>query len=341
MKTLIAAIGIVASLGLFKQESKTPPAMQNAPAKMISSKNWVPPYYKWRSKDTLVIFEGNPLEQTLDNASIFNLRTHEAKPIAGFLEQWDALKDKTGEHLEGVLQWPSISPDGNWMACDSIRDLTGSISSDGWRFVPLLGGDWLYRAPDTFTLIAAPVWTRDSEHMVFISRTSYSIFEPFFGRKSITKPMDSRLKWPEPADEFKYRIGMTPDDRVVIIASQFGHHNNALILEFDALSSSRPPRQFSIARPPSDRIEDVVLSPNGRRLLWSTTINSDSQPSNELWVSNLDGSAMKKVAGPFEEPYDAKYRSGDSYRITPQWTPDGSHVSYLNGNSVYLLKVSP
>jgi Ca2+-binding RTX toxin-like protein len=78
-------------------------------------------------------------------------------------------------------------------------------------------------------------------------------------------------------------------------------------------------------RNPTDYVEDVDISPNGRRLVM-IVIGDDAQ--GRIYTADADGSGLTKLTEPVDGP-------GSWYPASPRWSPDGSSIIFVRGGSSY------
>jgi hypothetical protein len=146
-------------------------------------------------------------------------------------------------------------------------------------------------------------------------------------------------------------LGVTPNGEAII-----SRQRGAVVDGFLAIDvAARPPRvrNLNVKLPPSDDVEDIVLSPQGDRLAWMTCNWSDFQSvvsemlsslsgnglrgrtaSYAIWVSRLDGSEMRQLGSERCRHY------GDLRPECVRWLPDGKSVSFVVNNGLYVVRAT-
>ena len=90
---------------------------------------------------------------------------------------------------------------------------------------------------------------------------------------------------------------------------------------------------------PVDRpVFQAVLSPDGRKLLWTMSKDPGTTVSHmRFWLSSVDGTGFREVAHTGEAPKLSYTRGGDVPDV--KWRPDSSAVTIHYQSGVFLLPV--
>jgi len=138
-------------------------------------------------------------------------------------------------------------------------------------------------------------------------------------------------------------LGLTRNGRIVASLARLPTASDIGLFEFGINPGAAPPRKWEIHHPTGARVDELALSRQGDRLAWlcftgptaslpilTPSIQSghgNSRSTEELWLSNLDGSAMRRVGAIEIAPDRLPY--ADAYPMLAQWCPDGKRVSFI------------
>lgn len=128
------------------------------------------------------------------------------------------------------------------------------------------------------------------------------------------------------------------------------------LTEFDLGAPTHNPKTWKVTMPPEALRGQLLLSPQADRILWI----AEQQPAGltlwmnrlrfgftrayegdeEIYVSNLDGTGMKKI---FSGPVERQRRGMNTFSVRPmtdiQWLPDGRKISFIYKDSLYIAPV--
>jgi hypothetical protein len=124
-------------------------------------------------------------------------------------------------------------------------------------------------------------------------------------------------------------------------------------MEIDLTPGGSGSRQYKVAQSVPEPVQQILLSPNGDRLLWVTeswsvpmpwlrplgayfpALRQYPQRMVHLWTSDINGGNRREVGS--EEFVPSVLRKGQILPI--EWMPDGKHVSFVYGADLYTIPV--
>jgi hypothetical protein len=237
------------------------------------------------------------------------------------------------------------SPDEQWVAVsqadDKMKYHTVLVSADGktTRRVGVVG--------ETFS-----TWLSDSRSFLSIC------FQPRMGLKirhldspqSEMIPALNAAEMPQPMSEF----ADGPDFQIGNFFS-FTQSNNALSRNGSTITVrtfyvSKPEavrQTWTAAIPPGIEYGGAYVSPDRKHLLWLTSTRKPAAGSS--WLHGVF--ALRSSTSTYETHYFLSDLTGNNRRpilddvirhfgeITPSWTPDSQHLSFIYQNQLYLVPV--
>ena len=218
----------------------------------------------------------------------------------------------------GLYAWPRISADGTKVALVRLQD-----SYDIWIHDVTSG----VSTQLTFDLAVdySPVWTPDSEHVVFRSSRD-GPFNLYRRRADGTDEVE-RLTT-SPADQRP--AGFTPDGSLLFaqVDSTTGSDLWSMSMEVGATPASLMREAFSETQ--------LSISPAGRFIAYESSelgypeifVRSFPDLGGRRMLSTLDIGAMAGIAN--SDPREAR---------SPVWSRDGSEIFYRSGNAVLTVPV--
>lgn len=197
----------------------------------------------------------------------------------------------------------------------------------------------------------------------------------------IKSPLSGRImlaSWlPNPqlySHEGIFETSIIYDDEIRSTASalRLGDKPEASIEEYSVEDKCVSIRRATIILPHHASIQDMVISPDGRRVLWQLRFSQSSSLTRlgrwipafrnrqntyiAFWLSNIDGSGLHEIAyQPEENPLPASvkvFRLGDGSSFIPRqedqqkcqpsnvrWLPGSDNISFLYKDCLWLLPV--
>ena|SRR5579871_5556216 len=255
----------------------------------------------------------------------------------------------------------SVSPDGKWMlyyncvggANNPFRPM--AIALDGsWRIV------WPVLPESRYSVALRPFWLPDSRRWaeILYDNTTRKRLEAVYGLNG--EHHVQAVAW-EKGDAEQETCGVTRSGSVLVrkYTPQSSPIRAVTFTAWDlpdilADRANAPTRAHTLTIPmPAHTIDTnglaPRLSPQGDRLAWVLILDNappepawlqrlrswfgqGKQRTMGLWVSGLDGSAMREIG-------HIAYRPGDEVPQDIRWTPDGKRLSFLYKGALYTVPV--
>lgn len=266
------------------------------------------------------------------------------KYVGGFV-------DKTSRHF---LYRLTPSPDGKRILALECVPTAGLI-----RFHVMSGGN-----PDATVMIEAddpnepPIWSSNSTALViFVCTSKWAQIRkwqlPEVGLTAGAQVIIDIKAWHYPANRISWPpelVGFTPEGGGIALEWARGYGQQVLVYDIDAAAGTRKTRKYAISPPHHGTMEGISLSPQGDRLAWTVFIEDTrigpaariGQPQSlvEIWTSKVDGTDMRLIGGKtvrHRGPHEGSVDDPDLIR----WTPDGKRLSYVLGDSLWIVDVAP
>lgn len=293
----------------------------------------------WQTDRALLVFQ--PISHESDHWQIARIEASTGLKSALLPYSRDfAAQTRSGFHSA------SVSPDGRWMLLSlSTRQPGGDPDT---LFVSEIDGPRRYRWPTSGTINQIQ-WFPDSRRwiawkQVAPGRQSGALY-------SLEKPGEPGESIPAPGLPI---LGLTRDGQAV--TTNFMHigsmWNSPVDLYLWDILDGKVFRKTTVPMPPDHSLNDLLLSPQGDRLLWITT--RTHYPPGGNWmrrflsyatayfypratmivsVSSNDGSGRREIA------HDE--RTGQSTPIGFHWLPDGKRIGFHTGEDLWTVPVDP
>ena len=264
------------------------------------------------------------------------------------------------ENIGSGLKLGECSPDGRWLALYmKDRNSEGGMERDVW-LIPYTGGSPI-NLTESPGFDAYPTWARDGRSIYFVSdRTGdWNIWrlglDPETGSsvgeaRKITSFSDSKVVFPKviseggriafglsrtaativvadsssPGETYEVTRGMnpqpSPDGQTIYYTSQAPDMPGIYSIPKHGGKSQRLTRHL-----PNDRYLDFHLSPDGEKIVYFADI-VDKSNNRGIFVIPATGGQPNILL-----ELETK-RS-----IAPRWSPDGSRIAYIYGDSLYVI----
>ena len=333
----VAAVLLLAFFNTFKRG-----ALHRA-APVCSIADWQQGYAEFASEASYVWLSDHELLHIQQNnpsgvqIMAYNTQTQRDTPIPGLIYLY-------------VGRVTSVSPDGQWVLWNMQKFSSSPVGMAATRCVDGKTARWHLQTdrseghwlPDSRHWVAitsiAPGWLRNGQPQYGTNFSVFCVDHPGVRMYRVSTPSSPG-----------YILGATPQGKIILNNSYSGWGTPGQAtppLSFLEVSlQTHPPtvRAFQVPQPqvPAGRSAEVLLSPRGDRLLWST---SSTRPSNivgwlSLWTrhSFLGGATTLDIwTCPINggSPQHIGTWSGQqiSFPSAVCWNPDGKHISFtLNG----------
>lgn len=332
--------------------------------------DWKLPCWQWRSPHEIIYLRDDLAPKMTGEYSVWSRDTSTGNSTA--LAKINAkLKQGPGVPLSGIIGFcglMQVSPDGKnllWVKDPGPRPAWSwfDFNLESSRLVKgALDGPFVVRPDSMHVPMTRWAWTPDSKSWVALTVEGDSLHALLYGLDPPTLIRDISLNVPkshsDPDMAFPTTcLGFTRDGRLLATYWHPQQTDRVDMFSFDLSSSGLPVHTYTIhpILPDNSDIEGIALSPLGDRLAWHLLIYRASPlkwlarwlPSaavdpgwqDELWVSALDGSDMKRVG--FQPAGVVLQTSlGNLGFISMgalRWTPDGKRLSYTYHDKLYTV----
>lgn len=157
-----------------------------------------------------------------------------------------------------------------------------------------------------------------------------------------------------PAGTPDHFLGFDRQDRVITTNAYRGREIAADLFRFPLKPHAKPER-WSIKPPPNGYCNDITLSRDGDHIAWMYRVvweppyrrflarwlpfcKSTPDITDELWVSRLDGSQMRRI-GAIDQGHDVNILPVYTGPEQLRWSPDGRRISFVYNKGVYVIEV--
>ncbi len=196
---------------------------------------------------------------------------------------------------EGFDFNPTWSPDGQWIAFDSIRE-------DNFDVYVMDSAGRNVRRVTTDGKSGAPAWSPDGRQIAF-----YSFREPNL-QLYVIDADGTNLRQLTQQPYVAYNPAWSPDGKTILFQANGGTFSNYWIFQIDAEGTNLRPIT------PTDTISfDAAWSPDGRQI----ALFSNPNFSRDVYVMPADG------RGDFR-----RVSIGNGYSGSPAWSSDGRWLAY-------------
>ena len=200
------------------------------------------------------------------------------------------------------LMAPSISPDGS-----KILFTYNSGEGPDLYFVNLDGSGLRQLTSDHISFIGR--WSPDGKRIVFTSVSQFGLgLIATMGADGTGKKILTTDLWESVGGFY------TPDGKQIIFGSQIGGLVAAVWIMNTDGSHQRRLTQAAL------RAQPWAASPDGKRIAAYTNQDSPAALGNSIFVMNLDGSRMKRLA----------HVSRFHHDLYPSFSPDGTKISFVS-----------
>jgi hypothetical protein len=149
------------------------------------------------------------------------------------------------------------------------------------------------------------------------------------------------------ASDYPELLGITKGGDGILIHWHQHTGEDIMVYDVDAGHGVRKTRKFIIHPPGKGRVFDLALSPVGDRLAWNVYVPSTRSASAHnrqqsvigLYVSQIDGTGMGLVGDMPVRTINQFEGFGPFAPNLIHWTPDGKQISYMLGDSIYVVPV--
>ena len=343
---LVLACPLVAVFCVLKPKPAAPETSAHVPlvaARLVAP---VPPWsesplsgnlpYQWYSQNAFLY---RRLDRSLAAASIAKgehdatgdvLRSYQA--IGGDLEE-------TGP--TGPADW-TLSPDRRW-----LLTYLGEPGKRRWAAISL-DGKQRVTCPARFNFQPLVCWKGDSSGWIELFRgnsgpnsASYNL-----SAKTVAGPSTPLARSREGYYGRPDVLGGIGDDGMIVATWAEDERHRIPMRIFHMNQPNTQPTRMHIALPAQASLQEVELSPDGSRLAWIFLVPDQTKhgirlpffkPSardtvQQLWLSDLDGAAMHRIAASGDKP---------SEPLTAihfvRWLPGGKTLSFVDHDSLYTI----
>jgi hypothetical protein len=305
--------------------------------------------YQWVSDHELII------QHATRPAGILDVSTGLERPLTALASMVSRQPDLATSSGGRPSDW-CVSPNGQWLLTYAV------VAGKPLWAVSTLDGAHVFDYPTTYPYLRdrrshgpMAVWDGDSRGFIQIEavRSNYAARHftlPVALCTGQFAPVNPRLAtagrtmllggMPDNPDGMFYPLGETSAG-AILMADLFTVHRGSTAIRLCSLGGEAPSDQL-LPIPPDATIAEARLSPDGKRLAWifdfsgrlynpnlrrlPFTLPSPGHGAGEVWVSNVDGTAMHPIA------------IGNDYCIGPRfltWTPDGKSVTFVYRRCLY------
>jgi Tol biopolymer transport system component len=208
---------------------------------------------------------------------------------------------------------PRVSPDGRQLVIERgnaegtevnlwIYDLAGSVAPRQLTY-------------GSGSLSTAPEWTRDGERILFLHRTGDT--ETIMSQPADGSGPAEPVTAAQIPDMNSSVISLSPDGTNLLVrVGPTGQRADIWLLP---LAGTEKPR--AVIEGPGNKLRPR-FSPDGNWIAYS----SDESGRGEVYVQNFRTGARRRIT------------TGGGFS-TPDWSPDGRHLFYLNGTATSLFRL--
>ncbi len=250
------------------------------------------------------------------------------------------------------------SPDGKWTIWDADHsyEIVSTAGATHFRVAnPMSRAEHPFDT-NPYVYRSGVVWTYNGDRWVEIRPDSK--FVPHLYLHELTGKIVSQtvLGPPKPQD-FQgdntpvgpMIVGVTPSNHVVL------WDLGSTLIDADLNASPIIVRRYAVKVPSEGTLLDVVLSPDGKTLLWRTHLRSRFTwaastlkrlhlhipfGTHILWLSDAHGSHMRELARESaDEPEIMSYDNSDYTFYSFRWTPNSRNISFIYDNSIWVMPV--
>jgi tricorn protease len=242
----------------------------------------------------------------------------------------------------GPVRSPQWSPDSNWISYSRDDDTFLShvyvIPADG-------GKEERITSEDTFTDSSA-LWTSDGKKIVYLSRQDVPNMISGVGRRGgaqihvvslMSQSKDPTEKGIDTEADAAQAGTQSPRSGK---GAKAAAKSEPVELKIDFRTIGRRSRQVTKA---ADSVTGLVLTPDARSVVFSTTGVEGGRPVQSIWSAPLDGGLARRLSQASQSTdEDAPPRRGGFFRGglgSFQITQDGRSLLYRQGKSLYSLSL--
>jgi hypothetical protein len=360
--------------GLNTQVSKPPPTPIRRPlpnhAKAITRcTGWVEPYYLWRNQNTLLTFHGDTDTEMLKGVEEYHLDIRRRNRLDTFNQAWRNHEDSYYRYVTGDnedqeqsnkgsrLYRAAVSPDGKWIVWFAHMINGGGLPGI-WMTATLDGKHWTDRPTELGRedCVWSLAWSPRSRKWIglFLHKPAGVVYDVYTQRD---RPFDfsSQVRLPR-VQEKSWKMFAQRSNGHLLLKCQYEaynlENNDVLFADIPWQPESGAVKQWTIHIPPDAYAREIAFSPTGDRLLWNLEFApsfSDAdlpdrlskaqlkQFHHEIWLSNLDGSRMRRLESLIVDTSNEPDFLGRRGVMGLQWAPDGKHISYIYDRTLYLV----
>lgn len=323
---------------------------------MCSTIGWLPndeaypayPSYGWLNDHELIACQNIAGHNTLVRIDVRSRRTSAVAQLV----------DRNGIDLPGIENGWRLSPDGSTV----VWHCSKSYMQPYYWLIQRLGATGPEKRRvgkyDISDNTISWTWLADSRRWMWFDEENYNytgtharIYNLDAGVREIATAVinPARSLWGNGPTQI---LGVTTENAVVSTSFGADPVSKMYLLSFQVDHPSRPAEIKSVILPFSTFILEAALSSKTDRLAWclyhevlppvpvellNRLLHRKSQPESraEIWVSNLDGGAMRKV-GQVVLRDDSHGRTAN-YPRSLRWLPDGKQLSFIMKDELRVI----
>src|SRR5262249_15860372 len=137
-------------------------------------------------------------------------------------------------------------------------------------------------------------------------------------------------------------LGLTKGGRIVAPLTRLPATKEVGFFDFsiEMVEATGDAHQWVISLPDGAKANEIALSPRGDLRAWRfsferSTSSGTKVSSEELWVSQLDGTYMRLIGW-----VEARPPLYDDLAGSLRWTPDGKNLSFIYQKALYTVPVN-
>lgn len=297
------------------------------------------PYYRWRSGDELLLFEGRVREPKLQKLVTLHVPGRKHMDIPRFASVWKEVRKGPFVNVDQYINEASISPDGREMLFHNEPGVSVMGDLPYLQWINELGTDRYHRI-DTAKKVA--MWTfvwLDGKRLLAVTDEGFDVLTFAQRVKVVNHPYpDGNRKTARDL----YAHGFLGNDGRLFFLSAWIHnaYEAPTTIELREIKSGDDfslLKKHTVSVPPCNYVVGVVLSPDETTLAWNVAVGPGDEGENQVWITDLDSGHRRLLVDHIHPPRDMFYDMTWHEGVVVAWRPVSSEISYNHGGKLWVV----